>query len=108
MTHNFEEDSKIFYCVFKNGEAHGEGKEKRKTGFYYTGRWRTNQMTGPGKQYYPNGKLNFEGDFVDGNWTGKGCRYDLVGLRTMEGEVRNGSWNGYAMKYVDDGCVTEG
>ena len=43
-----------------------------------------------GKKYYNNGKLRFEGEYLNGNWNGKGKEYYDDKL-VFEGEYLNGN-----------------
>ena len=49
---------------------------------------------GNGKEYYPNGELLFEGEFLNGSRNGKGKEYYPNGKLLFEGEFLNGKkWN---------------
>ena len=51
--------------------------------------------TGKVKEYYDNGKLMFEGEYLNGNRNGKGKEYNYDGKLEYEGEYLNGKrWNG--------------
>ena len=43
-----------------------------------------------GKEYYKNGKLIFEGIFLNGNRNGIGKEYNVNGIVIYEGEFLNG------------------
>jgi len=45
---------------------------------------------GKGKEYYSNGKLKFEGKYLDGERNGKGKEYNYDGELLFEGEYLNG------------------
>ena len=49
-----------------------------------------------GKEYYGNGKLKFEGEFLNGKRHGEGKEYDFNnGKLNFEGEYLKGKmWNG--------------
>ena len=50
---------------------------------------------GKRKEYYENGKLKFEGEYIDGIRDGKGKEYYIDGELEFEGEYLNGKkWNG--------------
>ena len=53
-----------------------------------------------GKEYYKNGKVIYEGDYLDGEkWNGKGKKYEDDNF-IFEGEFLNGKqWNGIGKEY---------
>ena len=54
------------------------------------------------KEYDDDGKLRFEGEYIDGKLNGKGKEYRNDRLR-FEGEYINGKLNGTGKEYDDDG-----
>ena len=42
------------------------------------------------KEYYENGILEFEGEYLNGQRNGKGKEYDFNGKLINEGEFKNG------------------
>ena len=46
--------------------------------------------SGKGKEYYYDGKLKFEGEYLNGKRNGKGKEYDYGGKLVFEGECING------------------
>ena len=44
-----------------------------------------------GKNYYNNGKIRFEGEYLNGERNGKGKEYDWYGNLVFEGEYLNGN-----------------
>ena len=58
-----------------------------------------------GQFYDQNGKLVFEGEYLDGKrWKGKGTEYNNDGKLVFEGEYLDGKkWNGKGREYNDDG-----
>ena len=54
-----------------------------------------------GKEYYyDNGKLKFEGEYLNGKRNGKGKEYDYDGNLEFEGEYLHGEkWNGKVKEY---------
>ena len=57
------------------------------------------------KEYNNNGRLIFDGKYLNGEKDGKGKEYDdILGYLIFEGEYLNGKrWNGEAKKYDIDG-----
>ena len=54
-----------------------------------------NNINGKGKEYNWNGKLIFEGEYLNGKRVGKGKEYDYDGKLIFEGEYLNDlKWNG--------------
>ena len=54
---------------------------------------------GKGKEYYNNGKLEFEGEYLNGERNGKGKEYDDCGRLRFEGEYLNGERNEKIKEY---------
>ena len=53
------------------------------------------KKNGKGKDYDLDGKLIFEGEYLNGKKNGKGQEYDLDGIILFRGEYINGKkWNG--------------
>ena len=52
-------------------------------------------MNGKGKEYNDDGKLKFEGEYINGERNGKVKAYHFNGKLKYEGEYLNGKrWNG--------------
>ena len=52
------------------------------------------KRNGKGKEYYKNGELIFEGEYLNGKrWNGKGKEYDDKGRVKFKGEYLNGKKN---------------
>ena len=63
-------------------------------------------LIGKGKEYYYNGNLLYEGEYLNGerNWKGKG--YDCENHLIFEGEYLNGKeWNGKGFDYDSFGNI---
>ena len=59
--------------------------------------------TGKIKEYHGNGKLEFEGEYLNGERNGKGKEYYYDGKLKFEGEYLNGKrWNGKGKEYNGD------
>ena len=57
-----------------------------------------------GKEYYDDGKLLFEGEYLNGKRNGIGKVYDYWnGKLIFEGEYLNGERNGIGKEYNEDG-----
>ena len=55
---------------------------------------------GKGKEYDYNGKLIFEGEYLNGKkWNGKGKEYYSDGKLKFDGEYKNGLKEGYIKEY---------
>ena len=53
------------------------------------------KRNGKGKEYYENGNIEFEGEYLNGKRNGKGKEYFNNGKLLFEGEYLNGKrWNG--------------
>jgi antitoxin component YwqK of YwqJK toxin-antitoxin module len=62
-------------------------------------------VNGKGKEYYRNGILEFEGEYLNGKRNGKGKEYDIYGNLIFEGEYKNGErgenkFSNYILKNV--------
>ena len=55
-----------------NDKFEGYGKYIYENGNYYIGKWLNNKMHGKGIEYYKNGNIKYEGDFVNGKYEGDG------------------------------------
>ena len=57
------------------------------------------------KEYYDDGKLEFEGEYSDGERDGKGKEYNYIyGDLKFEGDYLNGKrWNGKIKEYYKKG-----
>ena len=44
----------------------------RENGEYYIGQFKNNLRNGKGTEYYSNGKIKYEGDFVNDEYEGNG------------------------------------
>ena len=59
--------------------------------------------------YYNNGKLEFEGEYLNGKRNGKGKEYDdFDGRLIFEGEYLNGKRHGKGKEYKDGELIYEG
>ena len=60
------------------------------------------------KEYDDNGKLEFEGEYLNGKRNGRGKEYEY-GELIFEGEYLNGKrWNGKSKEYEYDELIFEG
>ena len=77
-------------------ERNGIGKEYYDNGnLKFEGEYINEKKNGKGKYYYKNGKLSIEGEYKDGKLNGKVKKYDINGKITFEGEYKNGdTWSG--------------
>ena len=55
------------------------------------------------KEYYEDGKLKYEGEYLNGIKNGKGKEYYSNGKLQFEGEYLNGEKNGKCKEYYDNG-----
>ncbi|OFV70414.1 toxin-antitoxin system YwqK family antitoxin [Acetobacterium wieringae] len=99
----YEENGKLKYIgSFANGYASGQGRIFDASGKLKCegnfARLSTNQEnikdpsvpTGHCKEYYDNGQLKYEGEFLSGVWHGEGRSYDRSGRLVHKGKFRNG------------------
>ena len=58
---------------------------------------------GKAKEYYDNGQLSFEGEYLDGKRSGKGKEYNNDGEILFEGEYLDGNrWNDKCIEYNEN------
>ena len=90
---------KIFSGVYLNGKRK-KGKEYNYDGkIIYEGDYLNDQRNGKGKIYYKNDKLKYEGEFMNGLKNGKGVLYNRNHDIKYEGEILNGKKNGKGKVY---------
>ena len=78
--------------IYKIGEKNGNGKEYiiNTNLLIFEGKYLNGKRNGKGREYYKNGKLKFEGEFLNGKkWNGNG--YNING--NIEFEIKNGKGN---------------
>ena len=61
----------MFDGNFINGKKEGDGKYFFKDGNYYIGKFKDDQQNGKGILYNKNGKIMYEGNFINGYIEGK-------------------------------------
>ena len=76
----------------------------------YEGEYLNGERNGKGKEYDYDGKMEFEGEYSNGKRNGKGNEYDYKGRLIFKGEYCNGiRWNGkYKEYYNEDKLIFEG
>ena len=83
---------------WKNDFRHGKGKLCYKNGRQYLGDWVNDIVVGKGKAYYEYGEY-YEGGWKNGSRHGKGIKYYENGKIKFEGNFLNHKYNGYG-KYI--------
>ena len=59
------------------------------------------KKNGKGKEYYTDGKLKFDGEYLNGIYNGQVKEYYQDGTLCFEGEYLNGKkWNGKYNEYI--------
>ena len=58
----------IFEGEYKNGKRNGKGREYENNSLIFKGMFSNGKRNGKGKEYYLNGKLKFEGNYLNGEW----------------------------------------
>ena len=81
-----------FEGFYKNGKKNGEGKEYIYDRLRFEGEYKNGKRNGKGIEYNHDGKLVFEGEYIDGKkWKGKIKEYDNSSEDLIfEGEYLNG------------------
>ena len=66
----------------------------------YKNKFELKNGTGKVKEYNNEGKLLFEGEYLNGKkWKGKRMEYSLLGILVLENEYLNGEKNGKGKEY---------
>jgi len=73
-------------------------------GAYYKGQVKNNLPNGKGKKYNPNGKIEYEGDFINGKFEGNG-KYIFDDGEYYEGQWKNGLRSGKGIHYYSNGNI---
>ena len=71
-------------------------------GSFYVGQWKNNLPNGKGKEYYSNGNIMYEGDFVNDKREGNG-RYIWEDGENYIGQFKNDLSHGKGTKYYSNG-----
>ena len=87
-----------------------KGKEYYDNGnLKFEGEYLNEKKIGKGKYYYNNGKLQIEAEFKDNDFNGKVKKYDENGELEFDGEYKNGNkWNGKENKKYFQGEYLNG
>ena len=101
----------VFEVEYFNG-VNWESKDFYKEGEYENGKWLNGKTydnngniyeikngNGIVKEYYSNGKIRFEGEYLNVEKNGKVNEYAYSGKLEFEGEYLNGEKNGKAIEY---------
>ena len=93
------------YKRYKIGERNGKGKEYYDNGkLIFEGEYINGERNkGIGIEYYDNGKIEYEGEYINGERNGKGKEYYDNGKLRFEGEYLNGEKNGIGKEYDING-----
>ena len=111
-----------YYKMQELKEGKGYIKEYKFLKLEYEGEYLNGERNGPGKEYYNNGKIKFEGEFLNNKqYNGKGYdkennlvyelkngngfikEYDYNGNFKFEGILKDGKKNGHGKEYYCDG-----
>ena len=95
---NYFNDNSIFEGVYLNNQKI-VGAYYDKNGLKIRG---INNINGKGKEYDDNGKIKFEGEYLNGERNGKGKEYHN-GILFFEGIYSNGKKNGKGIEYYYNG-----
>ena len=57
--------------IFINGKREGNGKYIFEDGEYYIGEFKNDKRNGKGIEYYKNGNIKYEGEFINGEFVNK-------------------------------------
>ena len=98
-------DGLVIYSGCKiNGQKDGYGKEFYPQGkMKYEGSYKNDKFNGEGKFWTEEGILKYKGTFVDNQKTGYGSLYYPLGHLQYKGQVTNGVYNGNGTYYFKSG-----
>ena len=73
---------------------------------YYKGNGILYDFNGMGKEYnVKNNRVEYEGEYINGERNGKGKEYDILDRLIFEGEYVNGKRNGKGREYNENGEI---
>ena len=119
----------LFEGEYLHGQRNGKGKEYIPSlkSLLFEGNYLNGKRNGKGKEYYENGKLKFEGEYLNDkeligikykengdilykliNTNGNRREYDYYDRLIFEGEYLNGRRNGKGKEYDNDKLIFEG
>ena len=88
----------------RNNGKYINGKYIYDDGRYYIGKFNNNIPNGKGILYYSNGKIKYEGDFINGKFEGIG-RYNMENGDYYIGQWKNNLKNGKGIEYYSNGNI---
>ena len=88
----------------RNNGRYLNGKYIWNDGKYYIGEIKNNIPNGKGIKYYKNGKIQYEGDFINGKFEGKG-KFIYDNGDYFIGNFKNGLRNGKGIVYYSNGNI---
>ena len=98
----YDENGKVIYELIN-----GNGKVKEYDNYgklEFEGEYLDGKRNGKGKEY-SLGQLTFDGEYLKGRKTGKGKEYYFDGKISFEGEYLNGERHGKGKEYDGDGNI---
>ena len=88
--------------IKSNNGKYSNGKFIWNDGKYYIGEFKNNIPNGKGIKYYKNGKIQYEGEFINGKFEGKG-KFIYDDGDYFIGHFKNGLRNGKGIIYYSNG-----
>lgn len=95
-------DGRSFKGEFDKGDW-GKGALFFKDGSRIEGVWKDDRLDGLAKSFYNDGKPEYEGVYVSGNWQGKGTYYFKEDAESLQGNWLNGKMHGAFIRTYPDG-----
>jgi hypothetical protein len=93
--------------INEGGDKHGRGFYYWTCGDIYVGQWRIGERTGSGKTYDSEGRLVYEGEYLNGQRNGKGVFY-LQNGDCFKGDFKNDCFHGAGIYYWNDNISWSG
>ena len=91
-----------------NDKREENGKYILENGEYYIGQWKNGLFHVKGKEYYANGNIKYEGDFIDCGWEGN-WKYISENGNYYIGQLKNGLGHGnWKENYANGNIKYEG
>ena len=87
-----------------NDKKEGKGKGYNFNGYYYIGQWKNDTFHGKGVLYDQNGKVRYDGEYINGKLEGNG-KYYYENEDYNIGQFKNNSRHSKGILHFKDGRI---